>query len=993
MRKWETPRNTLPAQFGFPSGGSAAIMGEPVSTHPNSSPRVTMREIAFTFVIVILLAGRPAGAEESLDFNRQIRPILTNHCFRCHGPDEETVEAGLRLDSFTSATAELESGNYAIVPGQPARSEMLKRITAADEDERMPPVEAGPRLKPKEIALLERWITSGGSFAKHWSLVPPRDATPPANASDSSWVRNRIDAFVLRRLQEEGLQPSAMADRFALARRAAIDLTGLPPTIEDVDRFVNDSRPDAYERYVDRVMASPAFGERWARVWLDIARYADSAGYAQDPPREIWAYRDWVIKAINDNMPFDQFTVEQLAGDLLPDATESHIIATAFHRNTMTNTEGGTDDEEFRNASVIDRVNTTMQVWMGMTMGCAQCHNHKYDPITQEEYFQFFAVFNQTEDADRGNEAPTLATTSFEQQARKKSLQDEIAAAEAEVARLAAAEIPAAPERSGPLKTRYVRVELPGNGVFLHLAEVQAFVGDENVAVQGTATQVNTGYDGPAAYAIDGNTSGNYADKSVSHTAEGTNNPWWEVDLKSAHSLERIVLWNRTDGNTAGRLTNFRVIALDDQREPLWLQTTGPAPNPNITFVLPKTAADLTNAQRAELATYHRAAGSPQLVAARKKVADLKKQLAGIKGVTTPIMRELAAGRQRKTHIQIRGNFLDKGDEVSPGVPAAFHPLPEDAKADRLGVARWIVDDQNPLASRVVVNRFWEQMFGIGIVETSEDFGLQGESPSHPKLLDDLAMDLIRSGWDIKRLLRQLVTSSTYRQTSFVSPELQERDPHNRLLARGPRFRISAEMIRDQALFVGGLLSRKMYGPSVQPPRPVLGLRAAFGGSTDWKTSGGEDKFRRGLYTSWRRTTPYPSMVTFDAPSREFCTVRRIRTNTPLQALVTLNDVVYVEAAQSLARRMFLSSDEDAERISFGFRACLARYPTSAETTRLLALLEDARASYAQDETAARQLATDPLGPLPEGMEAANLAAWTVVANVLMNLDEFLARR
>jgi hypothetical protein len=783
-----------------------------------------------------------------------------------------------------------------------------------------------------------------------------------------------------------------------LIRRLSIDLTGLPPTIEQVDRFVADTSPDAYEQLVERLLESPAYGERWARVWLDLARYADSAGYAQDPPRTIWRYRDWVIDALNQNMPFDQFTVEQIAGDLLPDPTEDQLIATAFHRNTMTNSEGGTNDEEFRNAAVVDRVNTTMQVWMGLTMGCAQCHSHKYDPITHEDYFEVLAIFNNTADADRGNEAPVLTTFTSEQKQRQQTLETEIARLEQRIAADLANQEPAEKAdlpQSGPLPVRYVRVELPGQGKFLHLAEVQAFSLDDpeqNVALAGKASQVSTDFGGPAKLAIDGNTNGDFnAAQSTSHTAQG-NDPWWEVDLQKEHSLQRIVIHNRTDGGTESRLAGYRVVALNAKREPVYVTAPAELPRPMLSIALP-VAQKLSEADRTAMANYQLAA-APGEHPLQAELARLQKELAGIRGVPTPIMTELTGKQRRTTKIQIRGNFQVLGDQVSPDVPDTFHDLPAGVEADRLSLARWLVDRDNPLTARVIVNRYWEQLFGIGLVETSEDFGMQGTMPSHPELLDWLAVEFMESGWDMKELVRTIVSSATYRQSSRVTDELRERDPDNRLLARGPRFRMSAEMIRDCALACGGLLSSKSHGPSVQPPRPNLGLKAAFGGSTDWTTSPGEDRYRRGLYTSWRRTTPYPSMATFDAPSREVCTIRRIPTNTPLQALVTLNDPVYVEAAQALARRMISEGGESvAERVYYGFRICLARPPTEVEQQRLVSLQEEVSAEYAKQPEQAKRFATDPLGPAPEGIDIAELAAWTLVGNVLLNLDEVVQKR
>ena len=764
----------------------------------------------FVFAVIFFhCSWIPAQSEPS--FAKDVLPILTNKCFRCHGPDEETLESGLRLDSFEHATREADSGSPAIVPGDFKNSELWVRVSSSDVDLRMPPEGAGKPLNAAELRIVRDWIQSGARYDKHWGFELPR--RPKIGFSD--WTKNGIDYLVERRLKKMGLKPARPATRHLLIRRLSLDLTGLPATLDEVDTFVNDDSPESIEKLVDRLLASPTYGERWARIWLDLARYADSAGYAQDPLRNIWRYRDWVIDAINQNMPFDQFTIEQLAGDLLEDPSQMQRLATAFHRNTMTNSEGGTDNEEFRNAAVIDRVNTTMQVWMGLTMACAQCHSHKYDPISQEEYYRFFAVFNNTADADRPDESPLLAEYDAATRKRLADLQ----------------------------KARATIQALPEN---------------------------------------------------------------------------------------------------DESKE--------------------------------------------------KKLSEIDNQIKGLPKTTTPIFRELPSGKRRETHVQVRGNFRVKGEQVSPGVPSAFHPLLAE-RADRLAIANWLMDPANPLTARVTVNRIWEQFFGIGLVETSEDFGLQGMPPSHPELLDFLATELIRLRWDTKKLAKLIVMSATYQQSAAVSEELAQRDPRNRLLARGPRFRLPAEMIRDQALAISGLLSTKMHGPSVQPVQPKLGLRSAFGGTTDWEPSRGEDRFRRGLYTQWRRTTPYPSMITFDAPSREVCTVRRIATNTPLQALVTLNDPVFVEASQSFARRILREGPADLEgRIRMAMRACLARHPSALEVARIEQLFHQLFAKYQNLPREAKLIGSDPIGPIPPNLDQVELAAWTVIANVLLNLDEVLAR-
>jgi mono/diheme cytochrome c family protein len=817
--------------------------------------------LVLTLAAVASAAPPPASA---VDFNRDVRPILAGKCFACHGPDDKARKAGLRLDLPAAAAAKLRSGARAVVPGKPAESELLRRV-GADEDEIMPPPRVGKRLAAEEIATLRRWIEQGAPYAQHWAYVKPVRPEPPA-VRDVAWPRNPIDRFLLARLEKEGLRPAPQADRYALARRLALDLTGLPPTPEQADRFVRDGSPHACEDYVDRLLASPAYGERWAHVWLDLARYADSQGYANDPERTIWRWRDWVIEALNDNMPYDRFTVEQLAGDLLPAATQAQLIATGFHRNTLTNTEGGTNPEEFRSAAVVDRVNTTLQVWMGVTIACAQCHNHKYDPFTQKEYYQLYAIFNNCQDANGGDDAPTLPVPYAGQ---------EKAFAEASA----------------------------------RLPEVRKKLDEETRKVDARQAQ-------------------------------------WEksVDRKS----------------------------------------------------LPKEIADIValppekreKAQRSKLTAYHRAQ-SPAWKALDSESRQLPEKLKRL-GTTTPILRE---GKPRETFVHVRGNFLDKGEKVVAGLPAVFGQPPAGEVLNRLALARWLVSPDNPLTARVAVNRLWEEVFGTGIVETSENFGTQGEPPFHPELLDWLATEYVRIGWDTKKMLKLLVTSAAYRQSSQVSEEVAKRDPKNRLLARGPRVRLPAETIRDQALFVGGLLSPKMYGPPVQPPRPAFGLTAAFGGTTDWSTSDGEDKYRRGLYVRCRRNAPYPPMTTFDAPERTVCNVRRLRTNTPLQALVTLNDPVFVEAAQALGRRMAARAGTTASGVEHGFRLCLTRPPRPDETKRLVDLFEKSRGQFAANPAGALALATKPLGPAPTGMDVVDLAAWTVVANVLLNLDETLAKR
>lgn len=1166
--------------------------------------RLSLLPTLVATILGIVSCTMAGEASKEVDFNQDIRPILSNACLRCHGPDENERQAGLRLDVRESAVGESESGSMAIVPGDVQQSELLRRVMSEEEYERMPPVESGKPLTAHEIELLTEWIRQGAPYAEHWSYVKPQRPAPPspseAPAELAAWPQNEIDHFILGRLLREGWEPSPEADRYALVRRVALDLTGLPPTVEEVDAFVNDQEPRAYERLVDRLLNKPAYGEHWARLWLDLARYADSAGYADDPPRTIWAYRDWVINALNSNMPFDQFTVEQIAGDLLPNPTDSQLVATAFNRNTMTNNEGGTDDEEFRNVAIVDRVNTTMAVWMGTTIACCQCHDHKYDPISQQEYFQLFAIFNNTQDNDQRAETPLLDVWSPEQRDRQEELKRAIAelrdsiaeppseiaseqrhweehffdepawqplrpsavtadsesaatigedntvlissAGETDVYRLelplaeasddpssatgfTALRIEAVPNdvlpASGPghadgrflitrvsgsivppsgekPQARYVRIENTGKEKILSLAEVQVFDGTQNIAAQGTASQSSTGFGGDASRAIDGNTDGEYTANSTTHT-NTEDDPWWELDLQSAVPIERIVLWNRTDNGLQARLKDFTITLLDENRDEVWSGVIAEPPNPSgeysvsglreldiagvyASYTEPGleasnvlndkfpnatgwgvTTAGVSNAsltlipsapisapagsvlklsieqlsprknhtlgsfrisatddtsiarrvetpahivsllkqpsdtrserQLTEIREYYLTV-SPRLNALRAELESLNTQLASMKANTTvPVMRELSQENRRTTHIQRRGNFLDQGEAVQEGVPSVFHAMPEGTKADRLALARWLVDEENPLTARVVANRYWEAIFGRGLVLTSEEFGSQGELPTHPALLDWLATELQRLEWDVKALLKTIVLSATYRQSSQVTEETYQRDPENVLLARGPRFRLPAETIRDQALAVSGLLSPKLGGASVNPPQPKMGVNAAFGGGIDWETSDGEDRYRRGLYTTWRRSNPYPSMATFDAPNREVCTIRRAATNTPLQALVTLNDPVYVEAAQSLARRMMNEGSTVEDRALRGFRVCLARPPTPAELEALVQLYEQAYQRYASDAEQAQVLIANPANPPPENLDATELAAWTVVGNVLLNLDEMFMKR
>ena len=941
--------------------------------------------------------------EQTQSINQQVRSLLSNKCFACHGPDDAAREADLRLDTRDGA---LES---AIDLDDPESSELMYRVQSDDEDTIMPPPKHGEPLSGTERELLLKWMRNGAKYERHWSYEQPRKVNVPQPDSDLS----PIDCFVQQRLIGSGLAPSQLADRTTLIRRLAIDLTGLPPTLEQVDRFLADQSPNAYEKLVDHYLSQPTFGERWASVWLDLARYADSAGYAEDRKRTIWLYRDYVIRSFNENKPFDQFTIEQIAGDLLPNAGDAERIATAFHRNTLTNTEGGTSDEEFRSAAIVDRVNTTMAVWMGTTMACAQCHTHKYDPITQHEYFQFYDFFNQTADNDRADEAPVLNVYSDEQSRKRRAFEVEITALKAKLD-----EKPTEDSFRNWLKTlrdiktnsvngQFVRISIPGKNKILSLAEVQVFsVVDSraiNVAGEGTARQSTTGFNGPAKLAIDGNTDGDHSNGSVTHTATGDKNVWWEVDLKNVKPIQRISVWSRTDNNLHKRLDGYRIAILDKDREVVWEMTYKKAiaeeQVSQVAMLEPEILELISNnekldeKQQNDLRDYHAGLDRQEKQA---ELATVEEKRNSIQPTTSvPVMEAVKDSMKRETKVQIRGNYLQTGETVFAGTPKVFQPLPETAKPDRLALAKWLVDNKNPLTARVVVNRYWEQLFGTGLVETSEEFGAQGELPSHPQLLDWLAVDLMEHDWDTRRLLRQIVLSRTYQQSSHADEKSLELDPANRLLSRGPRLRLSAEMIRDQALFASGLLSLKMYGPPVQPPQPKVGLKPAFTGkTTDWTDSTGDDRYRRAIYTEWRRSAPYPSMSTFDVNNREVCEVRRMATNTPLQALVTLNDPVYVEAAQALARLVVAdaSAVSTAEKVQLAFRRCLIRKPNQKELDRIVALFNETRSHFENDEASAKLLAVDPLNPPADDTDLVALAAWTTVANVLLNLDETLMK-
>jgi hypothetical protein len=826
---------------------------------------------ALLLALGIPLLGASAPQETPVDFDRQIRPLLSENCYHCHGPDVKQRKADLRLDTKEGAFSKLGEV-FPIVPGKPDQSELFKRISSKDRDEVMPPPKSNRKLTPAQIALVKRWISEGADWKGHWSFSPPRRPDPPA-VKHAGAVRNPVDAFIIARLEKEGLAPSPEADRVTLLRRVTLDLTGLPPTPAEVDAFVADPAADAYEKAVDRLLASPRFGEHQAWPWLSAARYSDTNGYQGDGTRTMWPWRDWVIDALNRNLPFDQFTVEQLAGDLLPTPTVPQRIATGFNRNHMLNGEGGRIAEESRVDYVADRVDTTSTVWMGLTVGCARCHDHKYDPITQKEFYQLYAYFNNLPESggvDRRSSANPVLELPSPDQAEK------IAAAKK------------------------------------HLQSMEA--------------------------------------RSKEHEQKlRADQPKWEQEAAASAKT--------------------------------------PA---NILQLLKAPETQRNEKQAKELTDYY-LANDPE----RKKIADeidkAKKAVKSAEDSVTLVMIMEERPKPRETKLLIRGAWDQYGEKVSPGVPASLPALPADGAPTRLTLARWLVDPSHPLTARVTVNRYWQQYFGLGLVKSSEDFGSQGQRPTHPELLDWLATEFVRTGWDVKKMHRLIVTSGTYRQSSKVTAALLERDAENRLLARGPRFRLSSAMIRDQALFAGGLLVEKVGGPSVKTYQPPGIWEEMTFGIIRFQQDKGEALWRRSLYTFWRRTVGPTNL--FDAASRQVCTVRPSRTNTPLHALTLLNDVTYVEAARALGQRMMKEGGATArERITFAFRSVLARAPSARELAILEARHQKLLERYGKDKDAATKLVKAGESKRDETLDVVELASNAAIAALLFNLDEAMTK-
>lgn len=1152
------------------------------------------------------------SAADAIDFNRDIRPILSNNCFKCHGPDDGLREAGLRLDQRDAATVELESGATAIVPGNPDSSELIARIVSEDADVQMPPPSSNKHLTAAQKQKLRDWITAGAEYKQHWAFLKPVRREVPEVSNPQSQIPNAIDAFIADRLQREGLAMSLEADKYTLVRRVFLDLIGMPPTPEEADAFVNDGAPDAYEKLVDRLLASPHYGERWARRWLDLARYADTNGYEKDRPRSMWPYRDWVIKALNDDMSFDQFTIRQIAGDMLPGSTLDDIVATGFHRNTMLNEEGGIDPQEFRFYSNVDRVGTTATVWLGLTMACAQCHTHKYDPIVHKEFYQVLSFFDQADEPMFDVPSPDVAV-------KRAEIEKQIAAAEADLpnrfplyeglsfsplkplsatssegAVLAALD-DGAVLASGPTPATdsyvlsfdlphgnlaAIRVEaiadaaLPskgpgrtphGNFVLSGLKATASAIESPDKVVElkfsgAEADFSQSGYTPDGALDVDPRTGWAIDDPgnpnwntnraatfylatplpsagdmrlsikleqlfggvhtlgkfriSIGTAAESGVSPedrrtrlvdmkfteWakressqavrWSVlrptkmssNLPTLDRLDddsilasgdqtKLDVYELSFANALPTVSAIRIEALPDPSLPAGgpgrvyyegpsgdfvlseltvssdgnplkfegvMQTRGDARNAidgktetawsidggqgkrqvavfklakpiqgidqldlRMTFEKyyaaalgrfrvsvaddsrPVTSVDLPPVVEAMLLDYpasrersgfdevykHWLSVAPELTGERKKIDDVRKQMPTYP--TSLVMKQRPVARYRQTHRYHRGEFLQPKEPVEPGGLAILHPMPKDAPRDRMTFARWLVDRENPLVARVTVNRHWAAFFGRGLVRTTEDFGTQGELPTHPELLDWLAVEFMDRGWSQKALHKLIVLSATYRQSSRVTPELAERDPQNKLYARGSRVRLEGELVRDSFLSASGLLSRKMGGPSVYPPQlPSITTEGAFG-PLAWNVSTGEDRYRRSLYTFSKRTAPFAMFSTFDAPSGEACVSRRDVSNTPLQALTLLNDAMLMEAAQALGKTYANASSTDEERIRDLFRRSLTRPPDQDELAMLVNFVKAQRERFSGDEP----------------------RVWTALARCVLNLDEMIVKQ
>ncbi len=1046
--------------------------------------------LAATVPFFILVAIRLSNASEldSINFDRDIRPILSDHCFTCHGPDTNKRQAGLRLDQKEGAFGSLDSGSHAIVPGQIDSSELVRRINSSDVDLIMPPPDQGKPLTKAQTELLSRWIQQGAAWSNHWSFEPVSMPVMPVDNLAAGTVANAIDAFVLHRLQREGLAQSPRESKERLLRRLSLDLTGLPPTLQEVDAFLQDSSTSAVEAVVDRLLKSPHFGERMAMPWLDLARYGDTSGYHNDSLRDMWLWREWVVRAFNANMPFDQFTIEQLAGDLIPDATVQQQIASGFHRNVMTSDEGGLIDSEYRNLYVVDRVATTGVTWLGLTIACAQCHDHKYDPTTQEDFYKLYAFFNNVPETGKDgvrdrNPKPFLRVPSEQQAEQLRQYESELASAETKLAEVtkSANEKQAAWETElassdqpdqAPMADAYFPFDSSGDG---------NAIADESIkgkshgkpkfvdGLQGKSFQSNAkiwfeygdrfAFEKDEAFCVSANlfvTEKGGAPFGKMDDKNGARG--WDLEFHGLRpSVHLIHRWpenaihiqaeedvvadtftnvtftydgsgkasglkfyingalaktkTQTDGlsDTIRTTTPFSVGRRGNSSTPFEgrvddlkifkreLSSTEVANSAmgHIRSIVSVPSDKRDAKQKAQLEKFFREMRYPEFAEHLKARNALKKTKDDFENAipNTMVMSEM--DKPRDTFIKIRGNYDQDGTKVEAAGPSFLPPIPsrEDGKPlSRLQFARWLTSPEHPLTSRVAINRWWTVLFGTGLVKTTNDFGIQGERPSHPALLEWLAADF-RRDWDIKRAIKQVVLSATYQQTSRVSPDLLARDQENRLLARGPRQRMDAELLRDNALSIAGILNPAIGGKSIKPYQPEGTWEINEMSGYKYEKSKGADLYRRGLYVYWRRSTVYPSFVTLDAPTREFCMTQRAKTSTPLQSLVLMNDPVFVEAARAMAQRILSHPTvlDQGQRLELAWRLALARKPLPQEIAILTRTLGQQLSTYKVDPAAAKALAS--VGDLekPAAIDDVELAAWTALCNVLLNLNETIS--
>ena len=956
----------------------------------------------------------------AVDFNREVRPILAQQCFACHGMDDHGRKGKLRLDLSESAYGKGKSGEIAIVPGMPDASEVVRRVFTSDEDDLMPPPHTKKVLSDKDKATLKAWIAEGAKYEAHWAYTPPQPTTD-AKAS--------IDGFIRVRLEKEGLKPSPEADRYTLARRLYLDLIGLPPTPAEADAFVNDKSPDAYEKLVDQLLASKNYGERWARRWLDLARYADTNGFEKDRPREVWPYRDWVVQALNDDMPFDQFSIKQLAGDMLPKATPSDLIATGFHRNTMLNEEGGIDPNEYRFYAMVDRVGVTGTTWMGLTMHCCQCHTHKYDPILHTDYYSVMALLNNA--SEPTYHIPTPAIEAQQKAQAEKIAQLEAAlpskfpggktAMESRFAGWIEGESHRSSKwqviRPTAMKTTMPHLELQKDGFILGSGDIsKSDVYDLSFKAPSkgvTALRIEVSShdslpnDGPGLTNDEGPLGGFFLSE-LQAFQNGQRVPIARAEATNDQEADKISDAAPAKKAAAKKKTNNASAALDAEMSSGWQVLGGYGVEHAAVFHF-EQPVDLTSGFDLKMlfekhfacplghfrisvttSDHATATGHPAEVEGALATKDPSKrdvllrrfletapemkqaaaQLSALRknpprGQATLVMSERPDSNPRATHLHHRGEYLSPKEEVPPAVPAFLPSLPKDAPANRLTFAKWLFAPENPLTARVTVNRQWQAFFGRGLVRSLEDFGYQSDPPSHPQLLDWLAIELVKQGWSMKKLHRLIVTSATYKQSSRTTSELAEKDPENILLARGARFRLDAEVIRDAALKAAGVLSPKMGGPGVFPPQPLSVTSEGTYGKFEWKVSEGDDRFRRSLYTFMKRTAPFAMSTTFDAPTGESCLARREVSNSPLQALTLLNDQMFMEAAQAMAKQVIAESTDDDSRLQNIFRRCATRPAAADEMAMLKAFLQKQRDNKLEGE-----------------------ALWAAVSRAALNLDE-----